>query len=531
MGNGNLSDLLGAVSELVEVQRALKHETQSRWCDFDERANVIMESIRQMQSEHPGSWDKPVELASEPLVEDPIHASVTDTAIICAESAKSHVSVDELDIEPQNKHHAKRLEVVSHVVLSAGAGRSHGELSTGSRNRLALIVHSVFFEAVANTVLLVHVIVGVVTVQLKGRALNERIENGCLPSSCRGDDARLEAVFGEFNAIVCTIYVVEIVLRITADSFSFFQEAFNIFDLFTVCLSVMEECFTRFLDGTPAGFNVSLLRLARLAKIGKAFRTLKIMKAVRPLRILLKTLTFTIGSFTWSAALICGILLAVSSVFSTLAMSEIIDGHGDIASKELLNDHFGTWSTSLESLFEITMVAGAFMRYRSLSGVAPTFWWLILLYVVLVTFLVMRTVTSLFLRLAFVAAQHESLAQSKKYIQIFESLEVNQGDDSHAVSFDCVSRLVEDPLMQQMLADIGVNGSDALRLFALRYGNGIGQLHDWLNDVVYLSAPVPNASAVLMCRQLDAICSILMGEKLLTSPHKLTTFDGAPSSK
>merc|ERR1712139_21027 len=76
--------------------------------------------------------------------------------------------------------------------------------------------------------------------------------------------------------------------------------------------------------------------------------------------------------------------------------------------KEFIWKHFGTWTNSMFTIFEITMAPGGFIQYRRVyEEVHPLFGIFFVLYVCVVTFAVVRVITAMFLKATLSASDSE----------------------------------------------------------------------------------------------------------------------------
>merc|ERR1719183_3166544 len=103
--------------------------------------------------------------------------------------------------------------------------------------------------------------------------------------------------------------------------------------------------------------------------------------------------------------------------------------------------HFGTWTNSMFTVFEITMAPGSFIQYRRLyEEVHPLFGIFIIIYVCVVTFAVVRVITAMFLKATLSASdsdeQDTAREKSEQWSNYVKSLSVQTDlDQSGTLSY------------------------------------------------------------------------------------------------
>merc|ERR1712093_887043 len=96
--------------------------------------------------------------------------------------------------------------------------------------------------------------------------------------------------------------------------------------------------------------------------------------------------------------------------------------------QDFIWNHFGTWTNSMFTIFEITMAPGGFIQYRRLyEEVHILFGIFFVLYVCVVTFAVVRVITAMFLKNTLSASdedeQDTAREKSERWSNYVRSLE------------------------------------------------------------------------------------------------------------
>lgn len=210
---------------------------------------------------------------------------------------------------------------------------------------------------------------------------------------------RWTARFGDETAAVgwvtVGVFVVEIGLRMYAYGPRFFRGAWNLFDFFVVAIALV-----------PGGGSYSVFRVLRV------LRVLRLLSAVRSMRVVVAALVRTVPGMSSIAALLA-MLLYISSVVATQLF-----GATD-------PEHFGTLTSSLLSMFQITTGDDWANVIRPTTEARPGAWVFFIVYIVLATYIVLN----LFIAVAVEALDRESEETADEMVQ-----EVEQAMDESTVT-------------------------------------------------------------------------------------------------
>merc|ERR1711990_1108807 len=105
----------------------------------------------------------------------------------------------------------------------------------------------------------------------------------------------------------------------------------------------------------------------RLAKI---LRVVRVMKAFRSLRVLVSAVVNSVGALGWSMTLLF-VLELVGAIFLAQVIQPFMEESDNPDLQHFIWAHFGTWTHSMFTIFEITMAPGGFIRYRRLYEEVP----------------------------------------------------------------------------------------------------------------------------------------------------------------
>lgn len=163
------------------------------------------------------------------------------------------------------------------------------------------------------------------------------------------------------DAIILSIFVVEIVLRIYAHRLQFFKDPWSLFDLFVVAVSLI-----------PASGNLSVLRVLRV------LRLFRLVTVVPQMRKVIEALVAVIPGIA-SIAAILSLIFYVSAIMATNLFGSEFD------------EWFGTLWRSTYTLFQImTLESWSMGIVRPVMDVYPYAWLFFMPYILFVTFIMIN---------------------------------------------------------------------------------------------------------------------------------------------
>merc|ERR550514_1169283 len=121
---------------------------------------------------------------------------------------------------------------------------------------------------------------------------------------------------------------------------------------------------------------------------------------IAPLRILMISITASVGALIWSFVFLLFVMIAGSIVVTTLIQDSIMDPDGDAEIQQACYDYFGRFSHSMITIWEITLATGAWATTGRLLIFNISEWYVLFFvpYVWGVSFAVLRVITALFIK-------------------------------------------------------------------------------------------------------------------------------------
>ncbi len=172
--------------------------------------------------------------------------------------------------------------------------------------------------------------------------------------------------FDYFNTFVITIFTIEIVLRVYVYRVDFFREAWSLFDLFVVIVSLI-----------PSSGNLGVLRTLRVLRLFRIFSVVPQMRRI--IEALLKVLP-GIGSI----AMLMALFFYICAIITT-----------NLYGKDF-PEFFGSLGDSLFTLFQImTLESWAMNIVRPIMKTHPYSWIFFISFIFIATFIMINLIIAI----------------------------------------------------------------------------------------------------------------------------------------
>jgi len=276
-----------------------------------------------------------------------------------------------------------------------------------------------------------------------------------------------------------TFYTVELILRIVAHRCDFFRGGdwtWNLFDSVLVINAIYDQTVEWATAQKNNQGNVVFLRLVRLMKMLKLLRMVRIMRSFKELRLIVVSIRGSLTSMIWAILLIIMITYMVGICFLQAGTNYLIE-HGEGTDDAIaIQLHWGTLSKAMLSLYMASTNGDA---WRDMAGALETvgiaFYLLFLLYIAFFMFVVMNTLTSLFIEATIQNAEHDNSSmiryqlQSKsvyikRAVALFQKMDQDESGD---ISEEEFQRHAGDPEMVAFAASLELDVTDIAQFYRL----------------------------------------------------------------
>jgi len=524
-----LARVEGVMSQLLEAQRMCRLEVESRWADLEAHGQKLKVELACLRAS-----------AGEPKQEEAAEADGENCGGQPGNAVASWLTTEKRHSNGHG-HDVSPAEEAAMAVAEA----EEGVVASTTEEGVGWVryVKSPRFDMLVGCVILVNVLVMSLQVQYDGYIVES--SHFCH----EGMDCSLidhlsslkksaETFFYVFEVIFALLFTGELIARLLANGLGYLRSNMNKGDAIIVIVGNVDAfLLTPLTDGGGATSQVSLLRVARLVRLVKVLRVMRVMKAFKPLRVLVSSVANSIPALGWSMTLLFVLELMGAIFLAQVLRPAIQDPDRLWTSREWLFNRFGTLTRSLLTVFEVTMAPGGFLQYRVLyDDVHPVFGLLICLYVVVVTFAIVRVITAMFLKETLSASDSESRLmafemanQREAYARkICSTLDQHMGvEDGHGrISRSGLMKLLNLGRMREWLDDIDLDEADALRLFkALETGDNAVHLRDYISALLQMSERPGNRDVIIHHETRSILERIMRLESVMQAHGSRSSLD------
>eukprot|EP00928_Gymnodinium_smaydae_P028713 TRINITY_DN21836_c0_g1_i2.p1 TRINITY_DN21836_c0_g1~~TRINITY_DN21836_c0_g1_i2.p1 ORF type:complete len:576 (-),score=76.11 TRINITY_DN21836_c0_g1_i2:279-2006(-) len=286
--------------------------------------------------------------------------------------------------------------------------------------------------------------------------------------------------------LVC-FYTFEVIVKMIAQRKLFFtgrDRVWNILDVALTSTGIQEQISTW---TSSSSLNLSYLRAIRLLKMVKILRVIRVLSAFKELRMVLNSILGSMKSMLWTTIFILAISLmfglcftqAMADLFWTPTWKEDLLREG--LSPEDAVAFWGSLTSSMNSLFAASTGGTDWLdRAEFLRAAGTLYYFIFCFYIGFFLFVLMNTLTSLFVDSAIAYSQmddeaviNEKLAKKDEYMMkvasFFTMINTDGGDD---ITFDEFMENFENPVLSAFAESLDMEPTDLHQFFSILSANG-----------------------------------------------------------
>lgn len=390
------------------------------------------------------------------------------------------------------------------------------EPDTSYSGILKRMVRSKIFDLVIGLVIVANMICMFVQLEWAGWRASMSLGQAPLDEVGWGGAKGTFKVFEEmFN--VC--FVVELVLRVYTYRLKYFAEVLHVFDASIVVLTCADAYVYQPLTASAAKVAAAeadegdqgiggLLRVFRVVRI---LKVLRFLTQFEELRILMRALVESAGAFLWSMLLATIIMISGGIFMATVTSQFIMDSDMDLDTRMWLYRYYGSAARATYTMFEVTFSGGwpGFAR-RTIEDASVLFVLFWVIYVLGVTFAMVRVIAALFLKQTMaVAVQEKEKTKLEGYKEngSFENVlhdflvEMDTSGDG-VLSRRELADMLDDENLQTALQHAELKENEVVAIFEM-FDPGDGQvpMGDFLNGAVRLKRSGVDAAFAFQAQQ------------------------------
>jgi len=227
--------------------------------------------------------------------------------------------------------------------------------------------------------------------------------------------------FSALESSFAAVFFVELMFRMAAQRLHFFCSAWNLMDILVVIAAVVEECIKYGIGGDTIAGKISVFRIMRVAKLLRTLRIIRVVRAFRELRIVLMSIIRSMRALFWTLCLLF-VLLYFMSILVLIELTGNEEAYDESEAGGRRKKYFASLAKTILTVYQAT--TGGLLWENVSSCIAPiiphmNFLWV--LYIGLVVFCIMNTVTGIFVDQAMKSAHDD---QRNVAMEEFEKREV-----------------------------------------------------------------------------------------------------------
>lgn len=409
------------------------------------------------------------------------------------------------------------------------------EPTKGCFRRLKRVVSSVQFNLFFGMIIIINA--GVMGAQMEYKGYKAAITLG-LAEGDASDWPDAQSTFDALELVFTVVFLFELLIRLVADP-KFLCEILNWLDVVVVLTSVLG------LFGLTLPVNLTFARLLRIAKLVRILRVVRTMNLFQSLRVLVKTISGSIGALGWSMVLL-GLIQIIGALFLSQVLHDVIENESrDMETRMHVYTYYGSALRAWLTMFEITFAPGAWAKVgrplmEEVHGAYSLFF---VAYVAGVTFAIIRVITAVFLRETLQVASNDSelaiaskLTQKNKYKKEVQQLftAADKSGDGH-VSLPEFEQILENPNVKTWLSVLELEVHEVDGLFhLLDNGDGYITFEEFLAGVVRLKGAARSVDVMTMLYENQKMTTriLQLQEDILNIRNRLQYWEdnGTPTS-
>jgi len=275
------------------------------------------------------------------------------------------------------------------------------------------------------------------------------------------------------DGVFCIIFLLELTIRICMYNVEFFTMKgrwWNIFDLFVVGFSLIDEISKLFLTGTKLQEAIDQMGILRLLRLARVLRLIRMVRLIPELKSMVYLIASSMGAFFWAVMLLLIMIYCIAVYFTELSDEIIKKELVNEASRDDLMVYYGSVGTSIFTCFQaITggddwkVFVDMFKEHSALSFFMNSF--LFSLYIGFATMVMLNLVTGVFVEGAQRIIREEKEAEIVKNVR--KLFHMTDSDQSGEVSWEEFHAQLETPRMRMHLTAVDMDPNEAKALFKL----------------------------------------------------------------
>jgi len=309
--------------------------------------------------------------------------------------------------------------------------------------------------------------------------------------------------------IFCTIFLVEMTLRLFASSYEFFRGAdcyFNLLDLMLVILQLVELIVEAVLSTSA---DKRSLRILRAVKLIRLIRIARMLRKIRDLRTLILSIVISLQSLFWTLILLVLLIYLFALILTQLVADLPKDSsqYWKPDNKTFLHQSYGGLFRSMFSLFEALFGGQDWdVLVRPLmEEISPMMALMFVFYIAFSALAMMNVVTGVFVENVLECARKDNETFLINNVRnLFSQID---GGIYGLMNWEMFESKLQTNEMKAAFQSINIDTSEAKGLFSLLDLDGTRQVscHEFLTGCLRLRGPAKALDLQILLREVRQI--------------------------
>lgn len=406
-------------------------------------------------------------------------------------SRSSYTQVDMATKKKEDSAPAKKEDSASaffrYSSSSVGLGpqhKDHEPVRMSCRQKVRLFVQSGTFDMLSGLAILGNVIVMALQIQYDAFDIGHQLSLDTYTNPAHevwpGADVAFELLQMIFNILFC----IELLLRLFATGFQSFVKPWIWFDTIIIAAGLLDYLS----EGSLIGFDATMLRLLRMVRLARLLHLCNAKAAFSTLFLLLKAIHASTTALGWSFMILIGSQIAVALFMCQVLHPLMRDKAADPEASEQLFYYWGTFSSTMMTMCEITLANWVPVCRFMIDEVHETFFLFFVAYRCLFCFSILHVISAVFItetnrvmtndpELALMKLHRERASFEREFLHLMHGID-NDGDGK--IDWPEMKQFLLSPKLSDWLVKVGLAKSDFEKLFWLLEVDGEVEIHKFL---------------------------------------------------
>jgi len=378
-----------------------------------------------------------------------------------------------------------------------------------SGSKFGRAVQSPVFDVITTIFVVSCCVMMAVEVQYAGIEAGYRLKSPGFTKPASHAWPHAQIVLAVSDLLFNVVFTIELLVRIAAMRQAACRSGWMYFDVILVASSWLSE-----MEGVTVAINPMILRLARLARLGRVIKLLRNAQVVETLFLLIRSIQASFGCLVWSFSIVWFFQIVMAILMSQLLYPVLLDESKSADTRRELFKFFGTFLRGSLTMFEVTMGNWVPVCRFLFENVSPWYGALFVGYRCCLMFAILKVITAVFIaettrcansddELAVQKKQKQRDLYQKKLADAFRHLDV---DGNGIISWDEFEPLITNPKLKTWLSTLDIDTHDLMTLYRLyERGDHHFDLECFIEGMTHVKGPAKSIDVLKLLAHVDTL--------------------------